>query len=47
MTDTPNPPPDDELLPNDDFGEQKEQVDEWLEEEKEEREERERRQSDP
>jgi len=47
VTDTPNPPPDDELLPSDDFGAQKEQVDEWLGEEKEEREERERRQSDP
>ena len=40
MTDTPNPPPDDALEPSDDFGAQKEQVDEWLKDEKEEREER-------
>lgn len=46
MTDTPNPPPDDALEPGNDFEEQKEQVDSWLESEKEEREEGERRQSE-
>lgn len=44
MTDTPNPHPDDALEPGDDFDEQKEQVDKWLDEEKEERDEREERQ---
>lgn len=46
MIDAPDPTPDDALEPGDDFGEQKEQVDEWLEEEKHEREEHERRESD-
>lgn len=43
MTDTPNPSPDDALEPGDDFDEQKEQVDRWLEDEKEEREKGEQR----
>lgn len=45
MTDTSDPTPDDALEPGDDFGAQKEQVDEWLEDEKREREEQEQRES--